>query len=160
MTPVLQGALDRSIRGMTIDTIRNLDQRREMLGYDEMGELEQQFQIDVQGTAGSIIGWVDFDLTFGVDFYNAPNRRNSPYTLPHFTYGYLLTTPDPVVLTACVRSYKLDDKDTVQGASISIGAYDPGSTKIKEFTGVVHLVFQGYGAPVENFADIDVGGAS
>jgi hypothetical protein len=158
-------AINRSIRTRTIDTTRALEARRAMLGYDALGEIEQQFQLPMEGTAGDVMGWFEIRLKFDVEFYNAPDSRMSPYTLPHFTYGYVITTPTPVLVAACVREWTLDDIDTVSGAKVAIGTCNPGLSQTPDtapvvavpFAGYMHLTFQGFGAPAENNSDVDIG---
>lgn len=150
-------ALNRSIQALTIDTIRALDKRREMLGFDAMGEFEQQFQLEIDGEAGAIIAWFDVDVRFDIDFYRAEDQRDSPYTVPHFWYGAVITTETPALISACVRAWDIDDSDTVHGARVAIGVCNPGATVATPFSGYVHLTFQGYGAPVEGEVDMDIG---
>jgi hypothetical protein len=140
-------ALQRSIRALTIDGIRALDKRREMLGFDAMGEFEQQFQIELEVM-----------VAFDVDFYNAVDQRDSPYTLPHFTYGAVITGGAPALITACVRQWDIDDTDTVHGATVAVGVCNPGTEVASRFIGQLHMTFQGYGAPVEGSPpDLDTG---
>lgn len=150
-------ALERSIQALTIDSIRALDKRRTMLGYDAMGEFEQQFQLEIDGSAGAIIAWHEIEITFSVDFYRAEDQRDSPYTVPHFTYGAVITGGTPALITACVRRWDIDDSDTVHGATVAVGVCNPGATAATPFVGYLHLTFQGYGAPVEGEADTDIG---
>lgn len=150
-------AINRSIRALTIDTVRALDERRHMLGLDALGELEQQFQLPIEGSAGEVLAFFEVPVQFDVEFYNAPEQRMSPYTLPQFTYGTVITSEQPVLVTACVRRWDLDDAETVKGALVAVGVCSPGTTVEIPFVGYVHLTFQGYGAPVENFADLDTG---
>jgi hypothetical protein len=150
-------AINRSIQALTIDTTRHLEARREMLGFDALGEIEQQFQLPMEGSAGEVIGWFEIKLKFDVEFYNAPNRRMSPYTLPHFTYGSVIESAEPVLVVACVREWDINDVDTVSGAKVAIGTCNPGTSQATPFEGYMHLTFQGYGAPGENNTDVDVG---
>ena len=155
--PVHVHAINRSVRALTVDTIRDLERRRHMLGFDALGELEQQFQLAIEGQAGEVIGWFEIPLTFNVEFYNAVDQRDSPYTIPHFTYGSVITSQTPALITACVRRWDIDEQDTVSGATVAVGVCNPGTDIATPFQGYIHLTFQGYGAPVENFADLDVG---
>lgn len=151
-------ALNRSIRALTIDGIRALDKRREMLGFDAMGEIEQQFQLEIEGSAGAIIAWSEVNVAFHVDFYSAADLRDSPYTVPHFTFGAVLTGGAPALISACVREWDIDDTDTVHGAKVAVGVCNPGATQATRFDGYLHLTFQGYGAPVEgSLPDLDTG---
>jgi hypothetical protein len=45
----------------------------------------------------------------------------------------------------------------VTGAKVTVGACVPGAVGSFDFTGALHLTFQGYGAPTENDMVLDVG---
>jgi len=151
------GALSRAVRGLSVDPARALDRRRSMLGFDALQEIEQQFQLPIEGVATPVIVWDIRDIAFEVEFYNATEQRFSPYTVPVFTYGAVIETPTPVPVHANVMEWKKRDDDAVTGVRLAIGVHNPGHRSVA-FSGYLHLVFQGYGALAEGAADLDVSG--
>lgn len=142
------GAIERAVvRGdqLPVDT-----------SLDELGEIEQQIQVAISGTAAETIAWATIDLVFDVEFLDATDQRYSNLTAPQFLgYGASLTTTDPVVVSACRMLWIRDDRDVIVGATVAIGAHNPGSTTIG-FTGQVDLSFQGFGSLPNEPADPDL----
>jgi hypothetical protein len=91
-----------------------------MLGFDALGEIEQQFQLPIEGSAGEVIGWFEIKLS-STSSSTTPPTAHVPYTLPHFTYGSVIESAAPALITACVREWDIDDVDTVSGAKVAIG---------------------------------------
>jgi hypothetical protein len=148
------GAVSRAVKSIHAEPVVALDKRREMLGYDQLTETEEQYQLPISGTASDVIAWTEREVSFGTAFIDASDMRDSNLVVPHFTFGVMLES-EPVAVTAVVREW-LEQNDTVVGARVSVGAYSPGSTV--DFRGYVHLTFQGFGAPVEEGADLDADG--
>ena len=140
------GAITRSVvRGDTLPADTTLD---------ELGEIEQQFQIAISGEAAGNIAWSTVDITFDVEFLDATEQRYSNLTTPLFTCGSELTTADPVVISSQVLLWARDDRDVITGATVAIGAHSPGSTTIA-YAGYAHLKFEGYGSTPNEPSDPD-----
>ncbi len=161
---VARHSLDRASRGIRISAPLALDKRRAMLGYDALAETEQQFQLPLAGTATANMSFGTADLEFSVDFFDAPEQRDSPLSEPQFTFGAFIDpteqTDNPtgaVLVCACVSEWVRDTRGAITGAKVTIGTCVPGALGQFDFTGTVHLTFQGYGAPTENEAVLDVG---
>ncbi len=160
---IKRGALGRSQR-LQLAVPLDLEKRRALLGYDMLQEQEQQFQLPIAGTAAAAISFASVDLLFAVDFFDAPEQRDSPLSVPQFTFGaFIAPTVQPdnptgaVLVTACVSEWTLDDRGAIVGATVTVGTCVPGAADEFPFEGYVHLTFQGYGAPSENEAVLDVG---
>lgn len=160
---VRRHAMQRAQNDMRLSGPIALDKRRAMLGYDALQEIEQQFQLPISGTTSGVIAFSSIDLVFDVDFFDAPEQRDSSLAVPHFTYGAFIDPTDQidnptgaVLITACVSSWVSDDRGAITGATVTVGSCMPGGAAF-DFTGYVHLTFQGYGALAENVATLDVG---
>ena len=150
-------ALERTIEHLTHGAALALDRRRAQLGYDQLGELEQQFQIAIRGRAQTRLTTQKITLDFDVEFYNATEQRDVPFTVPTFSWGVVLDeTSNFVIVNAAVTKWNIDDRHAIVGADVTLASYVP-STADLSFSGYVHLVFQGYGAPAENDQILDVG---
>lgn len=157
------GAIARVSSQFTTEPVVALDRRREELGYDALGEVEQQFQLPITGHASEYIAWTDVEILFDVEFYNAPNQRNVPYSVPQFLTGGVVESNEPVVVTAVVRQWlrKPDDADTIVGARVSVSVQAPpevgyeNQLRVVPYRGYVHVAFQGFGAPGEDGIDLD-----
>lgn len=156
-------ALERSIRELSIGGVLALDKRRNLAGYDQLQEIEHQFQIPISGKASSGAGWTKVKLAFDVAFVFAPEQRDSPLAIPHFSYGPVVSgqpplgssadpnNPDSLVAVFCqVIDWARDGaSDAIVGAVVGVGCSTLGGSDV-EFTGYLHLTFQGYGAPSES----------
>lgn len=154
MTALATGAVSRAVRGITVDAITSLDKKRQQLGFDSLGELEQQFQLAIEGTAAQTIAWEEREIKFNVEFYDATEQRDSSFTVPHVTYGAVITSDDPVMISVCVREWNERSDRAIVGATVAVGATNPGGSQV-DFEGYVHITFQGYGAPTEDAATMD-----
>lgn len=165
-------ALERSISALSTGALLALDAKRTANGYDALQELEHQFQIPIFGIASSGVGWNTFDVPFDVQFFFAPEQRDSPLAVPHFSYGPVVsgvpspdgTDPDPnnpdcLVAVFCqVVEWSRDQTlDVIDGAMVGVGVSTVGSNTDVRFDGYVHLTFQGYGNVVEADAYGDIG---
>lgn len=139
-----------------------MERRRAELGWDELQEIEQQFQIPIEGSVGSgspinLLTGFGFD----VEFFDATEQRDSPFTVPHFTYGVVLDAEAAdamVCVHACVSGWDIDEsRNAVVGANVNITIFTVGFGGA--FEGYVHAVFQGFGARIESdeAMNIDVG---
>lgn len=167
------GAVSRAVRGLTVEPAQALDKRREQIGVDALSERDQQIRLPIDGRATENLTWGEIDIDFDLEFYNATEQRDVPYTLPHFTYGVVIPEGEPVLVFVAVRSWKQrEDDDTVSGCRVAVGIMDPnffgtvdGNVPPQDrpvigtpFAGWIDLNFQGYGALAESGADIDAEG--
>lgn len=157
-------ALSHVQRGMVISAPIATERRRAMLAYDELAERELQFQLPISGTVESIAAFGTVDLVFDVEFFDAPEQRDSPLRYPQFTFGAFIDPTDQgvgnptgaVMVTACVSEWVSDARGAFTGAKVTVCACLPGGGGFA-YSGFVHLTFQGYGAPTENDAFLDTG---
>lgn len=155
---IRRSALQRAQQDISIASPLALEKRRAMLAADSLLEVEQQFQVPISGIASKIIGFGLTTLTFDVDFFDAPEQRDSSLATPHFTYGVVASfePADGLLVTACVTEWITDARGAFTGAVVAIGA-SSGSDSTSQYSGHVHLRFQGYGALTENVETLDVG---
>lgn len=152
MSPVTQGRLQKSLGAMTFGVVRQMNEKREGLDKTRMMEREQEFQIPISGEASSVAVWDEVELTFRVEFLPATGQRDSPYEFPTFTFGYELETKDPVGILAYVKEWRQDDRDTIYGAVVNVGAF---LGQNQPFRGRLHMLFSGYGSPIESELEDD-----
>jgi hypothetical protein len=152
---VRQGAVNRAIHGLSLGVVRSLnkeEQRRKNMG---LGEVDLQYQVDVNGEAGTLVDWSFVQLDFQFAFYYSAYSRDSDLDRPQFTQGATIDSGTPVVINACVVDWALDPEvQGVTGATMAIGAFSPGASEAVPFNGSVHLVFQGYSGVIENESDL------
>ena len=153
---VARHSLERANRGVRISAPLALDKRRAMLGYDQLQEIEHQFQIPISGNSGNVVAFATTSLTFDVDFFDAPEQRDSALSVPHFTFGAYIEGAD-IMVSAHVKAWNIDERGAIVGADVTIGVCSPGLTSSVAYEGYVHLTFQGYGAVSENADILDVG---
>lgn len=152
-------SVSRSIEGLSLGQVRASEDRKNALAYDQLGEFDQQYQVPFSGAAAKDIVWRDITLRFDWPFLPARGMRESDLTFPQFTYGAVISAGNPVVVTACVREWKLNNINAVVGAVVAVGVFYPGEYEAPPaqvidavpgevpFAGAVHMTFQGYGAP-------------
>jgi hypothetical protein len=172
MTPyVSTQALERAITAQ-MKSAQSLEERRSAEGYDALQEIETQYQVPIWGIATARPAWSTFTLAFDVQFVFAPEQRDSPLSVPHFSFGPVVsgvaspdeTNPDPdnpdsLVAVFCqVVEWGRDlAADAVIGAVLGVGVSTLGGADVK-FDGYVHLSFEGYGTIAETDASaLDLG---
>lgn len=161
---VRRHALDRAARGIRISSPIASERRKAMLAVDELAEREQQFQLPISGHADEAAAFAVVELVFDTEFFDAPEMRDSSLRYPQFWYGFFIDPTDQgeanptgaVIGTACVSEWVQDTRGAFTGAKVTVGACVPGGGGW-DYTGYVHLSFQGFGAPAENAPDLDVG---
>lgn len=156
---VRRHALERSERQVRISSPLAWERRRAQLAYDALGEIEQQFHCPFSGSAGGIVAYSSVTVEFEVDFFDAPEQRDSALFEPHLTFGaYLAPGAETVMFSAAVNEWVTDDqRGAYTGAVVTVAACAPGATSTVAFEGRLHLTFQGFGAPKENVPELDVG---
>lgn len=159
-------ALARAVRRMARDGVVDLERRRAATRYDALGELEQQFQIVAEGVAAATPAWTDVTIEFDVDFFEAQEQRDSPLTIPQMYVGATLAVTDDeeddaggVAYSVFVLNWTGDDRAAYTGCTVRVGMWIPGGLDEDRVNveGLIHLTFQGYGAPREDSPDLDVG---
>lgn len=156
-------ALSRAVVRMARDGVVDLERRRAATGYDQLGEIEQQFQLPIEGSVIATPVWTDITIEFDVDFFEAQEQRDSPLTLPQMYVGATLTVTDEdeddaggVAYSVFVIDWDDDDRAAYTGCTVRVGMWNPDGTPVS-VEGLLHLTFQGYGAPRADSADLDVG---
>lgn len=131
----------RAISALTIGVAKS--RQRKARRDAEMGLAERllQFQSVVSGLATSVPAYGQVEVTFDYDLYFAPGNRESDLSRPQFWFG--LEIDGQVLASAQVRSW-LDDEDT--GATIGATVEFAIMGANVEYSGVLHMSFQGYGA--------------
>lgn len=149
--PVDRGRLDRAMQGLTIGVARSMSDYLKEKDLEALREVDEQFQIQIEGRAEEFPTWDKIELKFDTRFIDATGQRPSPFDRPHFTYGAEAntdTTHNPVGIMACVVNWTVNDRGETVGCILAIGAVATDlSTKFK---GWVHCTFQGWGAAPES----------
>lgn len=136
----------RAVSSMTLGVLQGYVKRRESDWTDAMDEYDAQFQIPISATVGDRAAWatvqVEFPTTFVVD---APAKtRDNGLDRPLFTYG---VEGGGMFVCAAVSGWIKDDLGYT-GAVVSVGIVNPGVKRKGSYTGLLHMNFQGYGAPL------------
>lgn len=141
--------LDRSLRALATNPVRNLERKHRRAIEDGLAEYDQQFQIPIRGVGSSSLAWTEQRVDFETVFFDASEQRDSSYPVPQFTYGATIESGEPAMIAACVREWKRDKRQAIHAAIIAIGVIGDG-----EFVGYLHATFQGYGQA--EFGDLGV----
>lgn len=145
------GDLGRVMRSLTIGPVHDTDARERRARDLGLSEIDEQFQLPIAGDAGSVIAWDSVTVSFDHPFHYAPGQRDSDLDVPQFTYGAVIESGSPVIVSACVTGWIRDeDDDAVKGAVVQVGAHLPGTSEAVHYGGFVHVTFQGYGALQED----------
>lgn len=135
--------LERTLEGLTIGVVQDLQDFERLRKLDGLQEIEQQFWVEFAGKAEEFTSWEEVDVDFEQFYVDATGQRDSPFDRPHFTYGSVLDTPTPVGVMANVMSYRTNDRNETVGAKVAIGIF--ASDLAVKVRGRVNLTFQGYG---------------
>lgn len=141
--------VDSFITDLVLAPSRQLEARRGQTAFDELGEIEQQFQFTVSGSGGSIAAASSVDLEFDVEFVNARYQRYSNLSRPQILTGISLDSEVDVFFSVAVTAWTIDDRDVITGATVRVSVVSPGTEAAVPFTGTVHICFQGYGSVSE-----------
>jgi hypothetical protein len=155
-----QGMIDdlpRVMQNLTIGVVRETQERERRALALGLQEIDQQFQIPVSGSAGTTIAWSSAAVGFDYPFAYAPGMRDSDLDVPQMTYGAVIESGTPVVLTAVVTDWTREPTDdSITGATLQIGAYSPGAAAAIDFGAFLHVTFQGYGALLEDETEMSL----
>lgn len=143
--PVPEGALDRSMRGLTIGLVQRMHAARHQRSLEALAEREERYAIEISGRGEEFPSWQEVHVKFGIVFVDATGQRDSWLTHPHFNYGAVILRGGPIGLHACVTRWDINERREVTGCMLSIGAM--ATDVARKFRGELHATFQGYGAP-------------
>lgn len=158
----MHGDVERAVADLSVKAVVDLEKRRAAVGLDALSEVDNQFQVEVVGTAVPTWGFIDLAVPFDVGFVMAREQRDSALTMPQFSYGAVLTLDPPedgVAVSVVVIGWDIDpDIRSYIGATVRLGFVSIQDGGVS-FSGHIHLTFQGFGAALEdNYAsDIDTG---
>jgi hypothetical protein len=145
--------VQRSLAAITVRTKQAYDAHEARQRELAARETTAQFKVTVNGTANGHMAWSDHKITFHEPFYS-DSERDSDFDVPHFTFGYELPTGAPIMLSAHVRVWDIDQDEVVRGATVRIGVCRPGlrdrAADTVKFRAITHLTFQGWAAPTLN----------
>lgn len=147
---VQTNATHRAVGALTLGVLQKYVERRESNYTDALDEYDSQFQVQVTGTAKDKAVWSSVDLDFPVSYLAAVDAktRESPYGTPLFTSGVESST-GAMFVHVQVSAWKTDSvTNGIIGATVTIGIVNPGVRKPGGWSGIVHLNFQGYAAPM------------
>jgi hypothetical protein len=151
------GQLDRALQALTLDIHADSARRRHMLSDGYSGEFEQQFQVNISGTAGNVWGFVDQAFSFEFPFLWAPLQRRSDFKTPHFRCGIELTNPTPtlVLLHAHVIGWTQSPETWIIGANVRFAVCAPSvTTTAVAYNAIAHLAFEGYASLPQGVSDL------
>lgn len=159
--------LTRSISNMTIGLARAASMRRHAADAYALAEREQQFQYNISGKVGTVpvekLLTIPFDVVFLGD---AGMQRDSQLGQPQVRSGFEIASgPAGLIPYAHVNQWVLDDDLNYTGAKVTVGVHAPaiavegaGAVTSRSYRGVLHMSFQGYGAPWDPDGPSDAGG--
>lgn len=148
--------MERALKGLTIGTVQSLNDAADRAAKDGLIEREEQFQIEIGGTAEEFFDWSIAVVKFGTLFTNATGQRDSELEQPHFTYGASILTGTPVGVLASVMEWIETERKETVGCKLAIGV--AASDRHTKFRGFLHASFQGFGQPNQTFMAEDLGG--
>lgn len=149
--------IHRSLTRLSLDLTKAIAQREGQVKQFRQGEYEVQYQFNFSGKVGTLPVETDFPLTFGVLFFaDVGNARDSELDRPLARLAMELTNaPAGVLPYSYVAGWTRDNDFNYIGALIRIGAHLPAMAILGaappavDFSGVVHIGIQGYGAPLD-----------
>jgi hypothetical protein len=158
-----RGATHRMLADLTIGGIKSMQQRAARTAEISLQETTQQYQFEIEGTAGTGLAWASVVVTLDYEFYSAPGQRDSDLDRPQFYFGAEVAPPidepagdhpepEPVAVIATVTRWLInEDNGAITGANVSVGCF--ADREGAPFTGLVHLSFQGFTALVDTETD-------
>lgn len=141
----------RAMKGLTIGTVEGLNKAEREFRVNGLQEVEEQVWVDFGGRAEEFAAWATTDVLFAQHFVDATGQRDSPFDVPHFTYGSVIQSPTPVAVFAAVMHYRKNERNETVGATIAIGVLS--SDQSVNVKGRVNLTFQGFGQEPSGLAD-------
>jgi len=146
------GQLENAMRGLTIGTVRALDNKKKDRLIEGLAEREEQFKIEVNGRAEEFPVWTKVEINFRNVFVDGTGQRDSDFDRPTYTFGYVVPVGGPVGMDACITAWNVNDRGETVGCVMWLGAR---ATDVpRKFKAEVHAVFQGYGMPPDPYGEI------
>lgn len=143
--------MERSLRALTVGAHREYRDQDTARAEISAGEYVQQAKVPINGVARSRVEWAEAIITFPEPFIPGYSRTRSDFTKPFFSFGYMIESPAPIVVTAHIAGW-IGNEDETTGARVRIGAWngdgDPTNLDEIKFKGEAHLAFQGFAYPV------------
>lgn len=143
--------MERSLRALTVGTKKAYDDIAATRTEIASGEYVQQAKVPISGVARSLMEWIEVTVTFPEPFIPGGSRTRSDFKTPFFTFGYMIESREPVVVTAHISAW-VGDEDETTGAEVRVGVWhgdgDPNNLEAIKFKGEAHLAFQGFAYPV------------
>lgn len=140
------GSLQRSISAMGFGLQQEVQRKVGETARSKLTEIEQQFQIEVNGDADSRLVWATEKLQFQEILYYAPTQRvGNRLDTPHVYFGCEMKSGPLTLISGCVKEWEGDRGSGYSGAVIGIAAQGNG-----KFRGVLHVTVQGFGAPLDH----------
>lgn len=148
-----QRQFESALQGITIGVVKDQEDLRALKEADGLIEVEEQVHLEFGGLAEEFSIWSEVDVVFSMNFVDATGQRDSPFDRPHFTFGAVLSTPDPVAVHVVVLGWRTNDRNETVGATVAIGVL--ATDRAVKVRGEVHMTFQGFGyAPTETPDDV------
>jgi hypothetical protein len=149
--------LARAMAKLTLGYQRAMDAHKHEPDLYRLCEREQQFQVALTGTTGTLPTETSFSIPFDVHFVpDAGFARDSALTDPTVRIGFVVTTaPAGMIPYAYVQSFTQDSDLFYTGAKILVGVAQPAlmlansDAQVGPFNITLHIAFQGYGAPYD-----------
>jgi hypothetical protein len=148
--------MEHALKGLTIGTVQSMNDAADRAAKDGLIERDEQWQIEITGTAEEFFNWSIAIVKFGTVFSNATGQRDSELEQPHFTYGASIITATPVGVLASVMEWTENERKETVGCKLAIGV--AATDRHTKFRGFLHANFQGYGQPGNTFMPEDLGG--
>lgn len=143
------GSMERSLAAVTIGMARDQKSRRLALADTHQGEWEQQIHLPISGQATNVVAHVDCDVSWELPFLYAPQQRQVPFEVPHFTKGFEQTVQTAALIRydAYVTQWAKNDQGWITGAVVRIIVDAPNVPAVGPaipYQATAHLSFEGY----------------
>lgn len=154
--------LGHAVAGIAIGTAQRMNARAHESDYYKMMERTQQFQFGVSGTLGLLPIENNIAILFDIMFlYEYGMRRDSQLLEPLTHFGWSnVSGPKGCIPYAHVTGWKQDLDENYVGCSVTAGVHNPliglvgaDTTTSLNFSGTLHVSFQGYGVPLDPTQD-------
>lgn len=137
-----KGAVERALAQIVVGAVKSTREHDALNREMGFAEVEQQYQVPIEGTVGVVPIFVSVDIEFDYPMHFAPGQRDSELDRPHFWASAEMDRD--IMVTAIVREWNVNSNNGAYiGATVKI-ALVAGATV--NYTGRIHLTFQGWGA--------------
>lgn len=149
--------LHRALDSMTVGFERNRARVEAEVAPQRPGDLLHVAHVPVRGSVRGVAVALNVVVTWGSAPFLTRFQVDADDELetvnPTFSFGYELQSDANVMMTACVREWLLDDRGLLDGARLRVFAVAPGEDAPVGFSGMAHLSFMGYAAPMDDDDD-------